>query len=172
MAIQSASYSAAPKVAALPSPSAALEGVTVFLTTNKHLYHCDGTSWIDLSATTGGASLTPTAVKTGNYTAAVGELVRVNSTAGGFTVTLPSSLADGDQVGVLDVGYACGAHAVLVAPSASKTVEGDATGLSIDVEGASVVFLYSSSLSDWKAQDSYFGAAVDMGIIHPFLLMS
>lgn len=47
------------------------------------------------------ALLTPTAVKTGNYTAAVGELVLADTTGGGFTVTAPTAVPAGRRWGVV-----------------------------------------------------------------------
>ena len=55
MVSKTVSLKAYPRVGALPTPSAALEGVTVELSTDKKPYYCDGTSWTDLSS--GGASI-------------------------------------------------------------------------------------------------------------------
>lgn len=43
-------------VAALPTPSAAWQGVVVRLTTDNKPYWCDGSSWVDLSATGAGGT--------------------------------------------------------------------------------------------------------------------
>lgn len=52
----------------------------------------------------GGASLTFTAVKTANYTAAVGDLVRVNATGGNVTIFAPDAAGhSGERWGVLRV---------------------------------------------------------------------
>lgn len=48
----------------------------------------------------GGTTLTPTAVKTANYTAAAGDLVLCDISAGSFTVTFPTAPADKTQIGV------------------------------------------------------------------------
>lgn len=48
-------------------------------------------SWATPSGGGGGGYLTPTATKTGNYTAASGELVMVDGSAGGFTITGPTA---------------------------------------------------------------------------------
>lgn len=45
--------------------------------------------------------LTPTAVKTATYTAVVGELVRVDATAGAVVINLPSAPAASSQIGVI-----------------------------------------------------------------------
>ena len=43
-------YRSAVAVGSLPTPTAALSGVTVRLTTDNKAYWCDGTSWLDLTA--------------------------------------------------------------------------------------------------------------------------
>jgi len=54
----------------------------------------DGSAWIP--ATPSGTTFT--SVKTTNYTATVGEVVRFDSSGGTFTVTLPASPVAGDIV--------------------------------------------------------------------------
>ena len=48
--MQDLSYRSALAVAALPTPSASLNGVTVRLTTDNKPYWCNGTTWVDLTA--------------------------------------------------------------------------------------------------------------------------
>lgn len=152
-AIKQGQYSILPQVAALPSPVAGLEGVIVELTSDKKCYYCDGATWVDLSATGGGGGLSPTAVKTANYTAVANDLVRADSAGGPFTVTLPASPADGAQIGILDITKNCGTNAVLVSPN-GKTIEGDSGGLSIDLAGAYIQLLYTASGTNWKVVDT------------------
>lgn len=96
-------------------------------------------------------NFTPTAILTSNYTASANELVRVNSYGGTFTVTLPATPVDGDRIAIFDVVNRCGVTPILVAAN-TKTIEGDATGLSIDLSGAYVVLLYNSTALNWKAE--------------------
>lgn len=49
--MQDLSYRSALAVAVLPTPSASLKGVTVRLTTDDKPYWCNGTTWVDLTAT-------------------------------------------------------------------------------------------------------------------------
>lgn len=98
--------------------------------------------------------LVPTSVKTSNYTAVANELVRVNSTAGPFTVTLPSAPVDGTLVGIFDIYNQCGVNAVLVAPSGGKTVEGDTDGLSVNINSAYVPLIYNSATNNWKVAET------------------
>lgn len=63
--------------------------------------------------TTIAPTLTPTGVKTSSYTAAVGDLVLVDTTSGTVSIGLPNAPADGAQVGVkLDIQAS--SHAVTV----------------------------------------------------------
>jgi hypothetical protein len=103
---------------------------------------------------TGG--LANTAIKTANYTAAVNDLVRVNSAGGPFTVTLPSLPVDGDKVGIFDVTNSCNTNPVLFAAAGGKTIEFD-TYVTIDVEGAFVVALYNAASTNWKIQITQTG---------------
>ena len=108
----------------------------------------NGSTWMSSPAPAGG--LVPTVVKTANYTATVNDLVRVDSTSGAFTITLPSTVADGDKVGVLDIANACSNHPVLVAGTSGKTVEFDINGVSANINGASMTFIYNSYNTNWK----------------------
>ena len=175
--MKTVSYKSLPRVAALPSATG-LEGVTVELTTDKKPYYCDGVSWVDLSATGGaGGGLTYTAIQTANYSASITTVVRLDSSGGAFTVTLPATPADGSIVAVFDVANACGTNAVLVAPSGSDMVESDATGLSVNVSGAYVPLVYNSATTNWKIADTYSmaytapTAASSGDVFSPFLLM-
>lgn len=166
------SYKELPKISSLPTPGAGYLGVTVCLTTDGKPYYCDGTTWVDLSATgAGGGGLTATAIKTAAYTAVANDLVRVNSASSSFTITLPASPSDKDRVGIFDVTNSCATNPVLVDPSGSDTVEGDATGLSVDIDGAYVVLSYVSSTTNWKLEESYASPAPVDNTLHPFLLM-
>jgi hypothetical protein len=97
----------------------------------------------------GGSGLTPTTIKTANYTAAAGELVRCNSTAGIFSITLPASPADGAIVAILDIGNTFGTNNVTVLPNTGKTIESD-TSLILDITGTYVSFVYNSSATNWR----------------------
>jgi hypothetical protein len=166
------SYKELPKVPSLPTPGSGYLGVTVCLTTDGKPYYCDGVTWADLSLTGGGGGgLTPTSIKTTNYTASVNDLVRVNSTSASFTITLPGGPADGSNIAILDVTNACGGFAVLVTPSNGNTIENDTIGIQIDVSGAYVSLLYNSSTTNWKLEDTYVNTEMGFDNIHNFLLM-
>jgi hypothetical protein len=101
-------------------------------------------------ASTGGASLTPTAIKTAAYTAVKDDLVRVNTTAGAFSVTLPASPVDGTIVGFLDAYGTCATNNLTILPSASTTVAFDATNVILDIAGAYITMIYTSANANWS----------------------
>lgn len=118
----------------------------------------DGTGWnvfsqIGSSTGTWGGFVSTTVI-TSAYSAASNDLVRLNSTGGGFTVTLPSSPSDGTRIAFNDVVNKCGTNPVLVAAAGGKTVEGDVTGMSINVDGAYAVLMYVGSTNNWKLQQT------------------
>lgn len=97
-----------------------------------------------------GFPLVRTAVKTANYIAAANDLVACDSTAGGFTVTLPTAPADKTPVAIkhiiLGAGnvitYACGGSDVL-----NKAAGSTSGTLSILAQG--VLLEYQASTSIW-----------------------
>lgn len=102
----------------------------------------------------GPGNVVATPVKTSTYTALAADLVRVNSTAGAFTVSLSATPTDGDKVGIFDIVNMCGTNPVLLAVAGGKTIEGDATGISVNINGACFVVIYNSSTNNWKIADS------------------
>ena len=114
--------------------------------TGKYLT-TDGTnaSWAVVSG-----GLTSTAVKTSAYTAVAYDLVRANTTSGSFTVTFPTSPADGAQIGVIDIAKTFGSYPLTITPGAGTTIEGDATGVLLDINGTFAAFVYTSALTNWR----------------------
>ena len=104
------------------------------------------------------SSLAPTAIKTAAYTAVANDLVRANTTAGGFAITFPASPADGDMIGVIDIASTFGTYPVAVLPNTGKTIEGDSTSLILDLNGAYASFVYNSSTTNWKLMETPIGA--------------
>lgn len=98
--------------------------------------------------------LIPTAIKTGAYSGAVNDLVRVDSTSGTFTVDMPTSPIDGDKFGIFDVANKCGINSVFLAATGGKTIEGDASGLSVNISGAYVYLIYNSTGTNWKIAET------------------
>ena len=109
---------------------------------------------ITLTGSGGGSTLAPTAVKTTTYAAAVGDYVRCSTAGGGFTVTLPTTPADGSQVAVAIVTdqpppnntalltIACGGTDVLEQP-------GGVASATMGPAGSMVLLQYHASDGTW-----------------------
>ena len=81
--------------------------------------------------------------KTANYTAAVGEKIIADTTAGTFTITLPASPTTGDSVTIAD-GNNWATTNLTVARNGS-TIEGLAENLTLDIKGIQVEFVYDGA---------------------------
>ena len=103
---------------------------------------------------TGPYEVNYTPIKTSAYSVGLNEVVRVDSTGGAFTITLPASPSDGDRAGLFDVANQCSLNPVLIAVAGGKTIEGDAVGLSANVSGAYVVLVYNSTGTNWKVAET------------------
>jgi hypothetical protein len=100
------------------------------------------------------SGLVSTSIQTANVNASVNDLVRCNTTAGGFAVTFPASPADGSIIGILDTANKFAANNVTILPNTGKTIEGDSTSMILDINGTYVTFMYISSTSNWKLQET------------------
>lgn len=102
----------------------------------------------------GGGGLTPTTtIKIADYTAVASDLVLCNTTGGTFTVKLPSSPSNGTSVGVTDTTNSFATNNLIVDPNGSS-IDGNATTLLIDINGAYVSFVYNTIATSWKIQTS------------------
>lgn len=133
--------------------------------TGKYLT-TDGTnaSWAVVSG-----GLTSTAIQISAYTAVSYDLVRANTTSGSFTVTFPASPADGAQIGVIDITKTFGSYPLTIAPGAGTTIEGDATGVLLDIPGTFASFVYTSSLTNWRLMNipTTTNATYNTGTLYP-----
>lgn len=96
------------------------------------------------------APLSPTAVKTANYTAAAGELVPVDTTSGILSATLPTTPADKSIVAVTKVDAS--ANYVIVARGGSAkfySSAGPTSGITLSAQGDSVVAQYNAAGDFW-----------------------
>lgn len=90
-----------------------------------------------------------------NYTAEPQDRILADSSAGGFTITLPSSSVaiQGDTVQIIDVTGSMNANNVIVARNGSN-INSDAEDLTIDINGAIVTLLYTNPTYGWVITSS------------------
>jgi len=98
--------------------------------------------------------LSPTSVKTSNYTSFSNDLVRCNTSSSAFTVTFPAAPADGDCIGIIDVEYTFSGHNLTLLPNSGKRIEFDSSEYILDIAGTYVSFIYMSSSNNWRLLDT------------------
>ena len=101
-------------------------------------------SWEEADA--GGTSWQ--AVKTGNFTAAAGQGVFCNTTAGSFTLTLPSSPTIGDEVSFIDYAGTFDTNALTIGRNSEK-INGAASDLTVSTERAANTLVYTDGTQGW-----------------------
>ena len=141
-------------VASRPAASATIVGALYYATDTQIVYRSDGVSaWTAITGA-GGADklgLTPTAVKTANYTAAVGDFVPCDTaTTGSFTVTLPTAPADGSVIGAKQIAVS-GSRVVTIAAGGSDVfnVAAGPTTRTLTVLNQAILLQYKSSSAIW-----------------------
>jgi hypothetical protein len=98
--------------------------------------------------------LTPTAVKSGAYTAAAGDFVPVDASGGTVTVTLPAAPADRARIGVKIVAQAATPNTVTISRGGSDVFNkaGGSTALSLNALFQGIIVQYASSTGIWYVQ--------------------
>ena len=105
------------------------------------------------------SGLSPTAIKASAYTAVSNDLVRCNTTISAFSVSLPANPTDGDKVGILDVYGTFKTNNLTLLPLGSKSIEGDATSLILDINGTYLEFMYVATTSNWRLLETPSGSS-------------
>jgi hypothetical protein len=85
---------------------------------------------------------------TTTYTAIAGERIFANATAGGFTITLPPTPADGDTIQIIDVAGIFGTNNVTLARNGVK-IQNLAEDLILNLNNAAVTMIYSGAAFGW-----------------------
>jgi hypothetical protein len=95
--------------------------------------------------------LTPTSVKSANYSAASGDLVLVDLSSGAFTVTLPTGPPDCSRVGILVVTPSGSGAAVTVSRGGStdKINKSGTTSTTMTGQNEVIVLHYDSASTTW-----------------------
>jgi len=100
-------------------------------------------STITIESTAAGGGSTPWLFKTANYTAAASDRIIATTTSGGFTITLPATPSQGDEVIIAD-GDNWQTNNLTVNRNGS-TIKGLAENLVMDIAGVKAEFVYSGS---------------------------
>lgn len=95
--------------------------------------------------------VTPTAVKTGNYTAAVGDLVPVDTSSGSVTVTLPAAPVDKATIAVKHIAGTTTGLTTVTCGSGDRFDKAStgATSLTLPTVGETIVLQYKNSTALW-----------------------
>jgi hypothetical protein len=106
-------------------------------------------------ALSGASGLTPTAVKTAAYTAAVGDLVPVDTTSGAVTITLPTAPADKSQIGVKLVTQGTGNNVTIARGGSSDVFNkaGGSTSLTLSTLNQALIVQYNAATGIWYVID-------------------
>ena len=136
--------------AAVPTSGNLVAGELALNTTDEKLYFKNTGGTVKQIAGPGVGGIVYTVTKTANYTAVANDGVLTNTTAGAFTVTLPASPSNGDQVIVADVAGTWGTNNLTVGRNGSNIAD-VAQDLVCDINSVSVQFVYNSSgTASWE----------------------
>jgi|694.fasta_scaffold18890_9 hypothetical protein len=136
--------------AATPSAGNLVAGELALNTTDEKLYFKNTAGTVKQIAGPGVGGISYTTTKTSNYTAVNNDGVLTNTTAGAFTVNLPASPSNGDQVIVADAAGTWGTNNLTVGRNGNNIAD-VAQDLVCDISGASVQFVYNSSgTASWE----------------------
>lgn len=87
--------------------------------------------------------------KTTTYTAASGERIKTSTTGGAWSLTFPASPADDDEIEVQDVDGTFSTNNLTLLVNGKK-IMGYTTSFVLDTRYAHLVFVYDTTLGDWR----------------------
>jgi len=109
----------------------------------------DGTNWFTLE-TTGSTYIE----KTSAYTAFAGDNIFADTSGGAFTITLPSSPAQGDAVSFIDSEGSFDTNNLTVEPGSEKIMANTAGDeMVVDTNNAGFTLVYQDSTFGWRFKD-------------------
>lgn len=88
-------------------------------------------------------------IKTSSFAAVNYEAYFINTTAGGVTMTLPSSPSMGDTIRVFDLTKTFDTNNLTIARN-GQPIQGDAADMTVNTEGAAFELVYSDSTYGWR----------------------
>ena len=109
-----------------------------------------GVGQLSFAEVSGGTSWQ--AVKTSGFTAVAGEGYFCNTTSSAFTVTLPSSATQGDEVSIIDYAGTFDTNNLTVGRN-SHNIQGSAADLTVSTERAGFTLVYVDSTQGWLLKD-------------------
>ena len=109
-----------------------------------------GVGQLSFAEVSGGTSWQ--AVKTSGFTAVAGEGYFCNTTSAAFTVTLPSSATQGDEVSIIDYAGTFDTNNLTVGRN-SHNIQGSAADLTVSTERAGFTLVYVDSTQGWLLKD-------------------
>ena len=109
-----------------------------------------GVGQLSFAEVSGGTSWQ--AVKTSGFTAVAGEGYFCNTTSAAFTVTLPSSATQGDEVSIIDYAGTFDSNNLTVGRN-SHNIQGSAADLTVSTERAGFTLVYVDSTQGWLLRD-------------------
>jgi hypothetical protein len=104
--------------------------------------------WRD-DAQGGGGGLPAWQAKTTTYTASTGDRLIADTSSAGFTITLPSSPSEGNEVTIIDGTGSFGTNNLTIGRNGS-TINGEVADLTLNLNDAHVQLVYYNSTYGWR----------------------
>ena len=124
-------------------------GNTITLLPNRTKYVAtDGTNWYELK-------IEPAYIeKTTTYTAVAGDNIFADTSGGAFTITLPSSPTQGDEVSFIDSEGTFDTNNLTIEPGSEK-IMGNTAGdeMVVDTNNAGFTLVYQDSSFGWRFRE-------------------
>ncbi len=122
-------------------------GNTLSIANGKYrMVATDGTNWYDIFSLAGLGEAWQD--KSGNYTAADGDNLFVDTSGGAVTITLPASPSIGNQVKIIDSHGTAATNNITVGRNSQK-IQGSAADLTISTNRAGIALVFYDSDNGW-----------------------